>query len=85
MGHGRHQGMAGHPEVEGAELEIEICRPFGEALPAAGEFEKMRCLGDPDQGQAGLGQILRDFERAVSGTDEQDGLLWVLGLKRIYS
>ena len=71
--------------------------PFGETAPRpAGQFQEMRRLGDPDQGHAGLGQVLappsgrrnrsrRAGRPSSSGAWTKDGSVFMPGPSRLCS
>jgi hypothetical protein len=79
VGESRHPGVTGDPQVQGSELVLEVFGPFRETFAAAGKFEEVGGLRDPDEEMAGLGQILRHFQGPITGADKQDGLLHITG------
>jgi hypothetical protein len=79
MSQGGDQGMTSYLQVQWAELEIQIFRVIGKGSGSAGVLQEVNRFRDPDQGQAGLREVLRHLKGSVTGAYQENGFFQVAG------
>jgi hypothetical protein len=73
MGQGGNQWMTRYLQVQRTELEIQILRVICKGHNSTRVFQEMNRFCDPDQGQAGLREVLRHLKGAVTGANQKNG------------
>jgi hypothetical protein len=71
--------MTRYLQVQRAELEIQILRVIGKGRGSPGVLQEVNRFRDPDQGQAGLREVLRHFKGTVTGAYKENGFFQVAG------
>jgi hypothetical protein len=71
--------MTRYLQVQRTELEIQILRVICKRRGSPRVFQEVDRFRDPDQGQAGLREVLRHLKGAVAGAYQENGFFQVAG------
>jgi hypothetical protein len=71
--------MTRYLQVQRAELEIQIIGVICKGRDSPWVFQEVNGFRDPDQGHAGLREVLRHLKGAVTGAYQENGFFQVAG------